>query len=60
MEKRFEKIFLISFAVLAVGLGFWGYARVGSGYSAGSAWQPVHPLTVLEARAVPNLLYRTS
>ncbi len=49
MEKRFEKIFLISFAVLAVGLGFWGYARVGSGYSAGSAWQPVHPLTVLEA-----------
>lgn len=49
MEKRFEKIFLISFAVCAVGLGFWGYARVGSGYTAGGAWQPVHPLTVLEA-----------
>lgn len=49
MEKRFEKIFLISFAIFAVGLGFWGYARVGSGYTAGGTWQPVHPLTVLEA-----------
>ena len=49
MEKRIEKIFLISFAVFAVGLGFWGYARVGSGYTAGGAWQPVHPLTALEA-----------
>ena len=37
MEKRFEKIFLISFAIFAVGLGFWGYARVGSGYTAGAA-----------------------
>jgi len=49
MEKRFEKIFLSSFAVFAVGLGFWGFARVGSGYSAGGPWQPVHPLTFLEA-----------
>src|SRR5208282_2843013 len=47
MEKRFEKIFLISFAVVAVGLGFWGYARVGSGYTAGAStvFCPVFPLT---------------
>ncbi len=49
MEKRIEKIFLISFAIFAVGLGFWGYARVGSGYTAGGTWQPVYPLTALES-----------
>jgi hypothetical protein len=34
MYKRNENIFLIVFALLAVALGFWGYARAGSNYSA--------------------------
>ncbi|MGA9062817.1 MAG: NAD(P)-binding protein [Terracidiphilus sp.] len=33
MNKRFERIVLIGFAVFAVGLGFWGYADAGSGFS---------------------------
>lgn len=32
MGKRFERIILVAFAILAVGLGFWGYAIVGSSY----------------------------
>ncbi|MGO9324372.1 MAG: NAD-binding protein [Terracidiphilus sp.] len=32
MEKRFERIVLIGFAVLAVGIGFWGFARAGSNF----------------------------
>ena len=43
MEKRFEKIFLISFAVFAVGLGFWGYAIVGSDYTGGACLHHVLP-----------------
>jgi len=39
MEKRFEKIVLISFAVLAVGLGAWGYARAGWDFTV----DPDHP-----------------
>lgn len=49
MYKRYETIFLASFAVLAVGLGFWGYAVAGSTFSAGGPWQPVRPFTLLEA-----------
>ncbi len=45
MGKRFEKVVLISFAVIALGLGFWGYARVGSDYTAGACLHPVSPLT---------------
>jgi hypothetical protein len=37
MYKRNENIFLIVFALLAVVLGFWGYARAGSDYTATSA-----------------------
>jgi voltage-gated potassium channel Kch len=33
MQKRIDKLYLILFAVAAVGLGFWGYARAGSDYS---------------------------
>src|SRR5580658_2512017 len=36
MYKRNENIFLIVFALLAVALGFWGYARAGSDYTATS------------------------
>ncbi|MGO8756549.1 MAG: potassium channel family protein [Terracidiphilus sp.] len=49
MDKRFEKIVLFAFAMLALGLGFWGYARVGSGYTAGDAWHPAVPFTFIEA-----------
>lgn len=58
MEKRFEKVFLISFAILAVGLGFWGYAITGSDYTGGACLHhvsplpcpnPVRPFTLLEA-----------
>jgi hypothetical protein len=60
MEKRFEKIFLISFAIFAVGLGFWGYAIAGSGYTGGACLltpqhipslpcpNPAHPFTWME------------
>ena len=57
MEKRFEKVFLISFAVFAVGLGFWGYAITGSDYTGGACLHhispppcpnPVRPFTWLE------------
>ena len=33
-KQRFERVVLIAFAVFAVGLGFWGYAIVGSNYPA--------------------------
>ena len=33
MNKRSEYTVLVSFALLAVGLGFWGYALAGSAYS---------------------------
>ena len=58
MEKRFEKIFLISFAIFAVGLGFWGYAIAGSDYVGGACLHhvapppcpnPARPFTALEA-----------
>lgn len=32
MSKRFERAFLVVFAIFAVGLGFWGYARAGSDF----------------------------
>jgi hypothetical protein len=55
MEKRFEKIFLISFAVFAVGLGFWGYAIAGSNYTGGACLShplpcpnPIRPFTWME------------
>jgi hypothetical protein len=43
MEKRFEKIFLISFAIFAVGLGFWGYAIAGSDYTGGACLHHIPP-----------------
>ncbi len=44
MEKRFEKIVLIGFAILAVGLGTWGYARAGWYYTvdSGIPFDPHH------------------
>lgn len=32
MSKRFERTLLIVFAVIAIGLGAWGYARAGSDF----------------------------
>jgi hypothetical protein len=58
MEKRFEKAVLVAFAILAVGLGFWGYAITGSDYTGGACLHahfpppcpnPVRPFTFLEA-----------
>jgi hypothetical protein len=43
MEKRFEKAVLVAFAVLAVGLGFWGYARAGSDFIADPSHPPFDP-----------------
>jgi hypothetical protein len=45
MEKRFEKIFSLASLCFAVGLGFWGYARVGSGYTAGGYSMAAGPPT---------------
>jgi len=36
MSKRFDWITLMVFAILAVGLGVWGYARAGSDFSPAS------------------------
>ncbi|MGA3262559.1 MAG: NAD(P)-binding protein [Terracidiphilus sp.] len=47
MYKRLENLILVAFAVLAVGLGFWGYAIAGSDYSP-SLGHPVSPFTWLE------------
>jgi voltage-gated potassium channel Kch len=49
MEKRFEKIVLIGFAILAVGLGFWGYARAGSDFTADPSHPPFDPSHVYAA-----------
>jgi hypothetical protein len=53
MGRRFEKFVLVSFAVLALGLGYWGYARAGSDFCTDSkecpAWPPVPP-----AQTYPN------
>ena len=39
MEKRFDRVVLTAFAVLAVALGAWGYARAGWDYTV----DPAHP-----------------
>jgi hypothetical protein len=59
MSKRFEKYTLVAFAILAVGLGFWGYAIAGSDYTGGACLHPhippipcpnpVRPFTWMEA-----------
>lgn len=50
MEKRFEKIVLIGFAILAVGLGTWGYARAGWYYTvdSGIPFDPHHVYTAFQ------------
>jgi len=50
MEKRFEKIVLISFAIIAVGLGTWGYARAGWYYTvdSGIPFDPHHVYTAFQ------------
>ena len=57
MYKRFENMFLVVFAVLALGLGFWGYAIAGSNYTASACCvpncfgplNPIRPFTWIEA-----------
>jgi hypothetical protein len=51
MQKRFDKIYLISFAVAAVDLGFWGYARAGADYTSHAACMA---LTVLPRQCDPH------
>src|ERR1700677_1739697 len=53
MEKRYEKIVLIGFAILAVGLGTWGYARAGWYYTVDSGL-PFNPLNVYTAFKTTN------
>ncbi len=48
MYKRLENVILVCFAVLAVGLGFWGYAIAGHNYSPPSdydspVFNPIRP-----------------
>ena len=52
MEKRFEKIVLIGFAILAVGLGTWGYARAGWNYTvdSGIPFDPHHVVCGISKR----------
>jgi voltage-gated potassium channel Kch len=47
MYKRLENVVLLTFAALALGLGFWGYAIAGSDYSPPTG-HPVNPFTWLE------------
>ncbi len=42
MGKRFERYLLIAFALAAIGLGFWGYARAGSDFSGDQVFNPAH------------------
>ena len=44
MLKRFEKLILFIPVILAIGLGFWGFARAGSDFSAESVipFDPTH------------------
>ena len=44
MEKRFDRVVLTAFAVLAVALGAWGYARAGWDYTvdSGIPFNPHH------------------
>jgi hypothetical protein len=52
MYKRLENVILSSFAVLAIALGFWGFALTGSAYSPSllpTHLSPVRPFTWIEA-----------
>jgi hypothetical protein len=40
MSKRVERIILISFALAAIALGFWGFVRAGSGFHQDTPWVP--------------------
>jgi hypothetical protein len=42
MGKRFERYLLIAFAVAAIGLGVWGYARAGSDFTGDQVFNPAH------------------
>ncbi len=48
MNSRIQRFIPVGFAILALGLGFWGYAVAGSGFSpetAGSSFPPYTPAT---------------
>ena len=58
MYKRLENVILVCFAVLAVGLGFWGYAIAGHNYSPPSDYslssiQSHSPIFVVRVHSVP-------
>ncbi len=42
MSQRWEKLLLVAFAVAAIGLGFWGYARAGSDFTGDQIFNPAH------------------
>jgi hypothetical protein len=53
MYKRLENVVLVTFAALALGLGFWGYAIAGHNYSPPSDYSspifnPIRPFLWLE------------
>jgi hypothetical protein len=49
MSKRLERFLLITFALLAIGLGFWGFARAGSDFSQEDRFTPAHQYAALKA-----------
>lgn len=49
MYKRFEKLILFVPVILAIGLGFWGYARAGSAFTADPSTPPFDPQHVYTA-----------
>jgi hypothetical protein len=52
MSKRLEKFLLITFAALAIGLGFWGFARAGSEFSQADTFTRAHQYAELKADPV--------
>lgn len=48
MFKRYGTLICSGLAVVALGLGFWGYALAGSDYAAGAGQHPANPFTWLE------------
>jgi hypothetical protein len=53
MSKRLEKFVLLSFALAAIGLGFWGFARAGSDFSQDKIFNAAQPY--VEFRSAPGM-----
>lgn len=52
MTRRFERLLLVSFAMAAIALGFWGFARAGSDFNDSLIFNPAQ--AYVEFRADPK------